>query len=682
VIGLHFASAAQTLSISAALAQARVPPPLDSVRVESPLPGGVAEVVRFLLTTVPSWLQITGIVLAAVVGIAIAWLIITRRRRIGEWLSSRSSAAKISLTAAAALLVIAIAGAGTATWNYTQHSNDFCVGCHVMDPAFEKMTTGKSKHAKLSCHDCHQQSVFASLRQVYVWVSERPKEIGSHANVPNTVCQKCHVTQDTAVWQRIASTAGHRVHLESDSASLRNVTCVKCHGTELHRFEPARKSCGQSGCHDQEDTRIVLAKMAGQTVRHCTTCHQFTADVPALATKDSARGTLVPGAAQCLGCHEMRKVLSDFDEKKDPHGGKCGTCHNPHTQKTPEAAAATCTNSGCHGNWRDEPFHVGEAHRRVGERCLTCHVPHAAKVDASECVACHSRIRSGGMLEPPMPFDTLKALRRSENRTRTEILSGHRVRRGIPVRVAFASAGRAPPLLRYDEIRGMLGAPPAPAFSFGSDPPTGEPAAPDSFPHSRHERLACLECHQTGSGHGLLTFERPRGCQICHHQAPARAKCDRCHQTAEYSSAKQMTATVSVPGHSPRPRPVSFFHSLHLKRACLDCHTTPVTLEPAAAVKACGSCHQDHHNAGKNCLVCHAPVQPKSFHKSLEASHQRCDACHTAATVARLTPTRTFCSTCHTTRLEKHYPQKECTVCHFLADPESYRARISTRAHE
>ena len=40
--------------------------PSDSVRVESPLPGGIAEVTRFLLNTVPSWLQIAGLGMSAI----------------------------------------------------------------------------------------------------------------------------------------------------------------------------------------------------------------------------------------------------------------------------------------------------------------------------------------------------------------------------------------------------------------------------------------------------------------------------------------------------------------------------------------------------------------------------------------------------------------------------------------
>ena len=121
----------------------------------------------------------------------------------------------------------------------------------------------------------------------------------------------------------------------------------------------------------------------------------------------------MPGQQQCLGCHEMQKVLADFDPARDPHGGKCGTCHNPHEQKAPTDARATCTTAACHGNWRDEPFHVGENHKAVATQCVTCHVPHRARVDASDCVGCHTSVRSGGKLRPPLPFDTTQALRRT-----------------------------------------------------------------------------------------------------------------------------------------------------------------------------------------------------------------------------------------------------------------------------
>src|SRR5581483_5299722 len=99
-------------------------------------------------------------------------------------------------------------------------------------------------------------------------------------------------------WQRIATTAGHRTHLESDSAALKGIQCVTCHGYEVHRFVPVDSTCAQAGCHS--NIRIKLANMRNQTDLHCVMCHRFTADVPALASYDSAKGTLVPGRQQCF----------------------------------------------------------------------------------------------------------------------------------------------------------------------------------------------------------------------------------------------------------------------------------------------------------------------------------------------------------------------------------------------
>ena len=648
MIGRQFSAAAQAVDSASVL---QVHGPADTVVVESPLPGGISEVVRFLLNTVPPWIQIGGVVVGALVAALVLRLLFVRRGRIYAWVVSRDRGIKIALAAAALLVIVVAGGMGAATWNYTQHSNDFCVGCHVMNPAFKKFASAENKHGKLSCHDCHQQSLYASARQLYLWVAERPEKIGSHAKVPNQVCETCHVTGDTATWQRIASTAGHRVHLESDSSALEDIQCVSCHGVEVHRFLPVSQTCGESGCHKPSETRIVLGKMAEQTTLHCTSCHEFTADVPALATFDSARGTLVPGKPECLGCHEMEKVLGDFDAAKDPHAGKCGTCHNPHVQKTAAAAVKSCTTAGCHFNWRDEPFHVGASHRSVAEKCLTCHAPHQAKVDASNCESCHLSVRSKGRLRPPLPFDTARALRR--------------VTTGPGPWWKEATFERDAMLPRLNELGVHLSLPP---------PPT--PA--DSFPHARHARLACLECHETGTAKGRLTFEAPRGCAICHHQAPRQARCASCHQAREYAAAQHATMTVTVPGRQPAPRPVDFLHSVHSKSTCLGCHTTPVSLATPPGKALCNDCHSEHHAVGGNCSSCHKIADPKIGHDTPETAHQRCDGCHTATTIARLTPTRSFCSTCHTAKAKGHYDQKECSVCHFLAEPGVHRAQLTT----
>jgi hypothetical protein len=143
------------------------------------------------------------------------------------------------------------------------------------------------------------------------------------------------------------------------------------------------------------------------------------------------------------------------------------------------------------------------------------------------------------------------------------------------------------------------------------------------------------------------------------------------------AAPQQASMTVTVPGHPAKPRPVDFVHSRHTMKKCVDCHTTPVTLAPAPAIAQCKDCHSDHHAADRACSTCHAAADPKAAHTSLEVAHQRCDACHTASTVAELTPTRTFCSTCHAEKAANHYLQKECSACHFLADPGAYRGKLT-----
>lgn len=615
-------------------AHAAGPPP--------PLPGGIAAVLR-LLFNLPPWLQISGAVVGGTAAAGVLTLLWKRRAALLAWLLSRQRGVKLALAAGAAAVALGAGGAGGAGWHYMQHDNGFCTGCHVMGPAFQRFT--QSEHDTLECHQCHQQSMFASMRQLYLWVAERPQQIGPHAKVPNRVCAGCHVTGQREVWQRIASTAGHRTHLESDSAALKNVQCVTCHGLEVHRFAPVDSTCAQAGCH--VSVRIQLGKMARQTSLHCVACHRFTAEVPALATRDSARGTLVPAQKQCFACHEMRTRLADYDPGRDPHGGTCGMCHNPHAQRTTAEAATRCASAGCHADWRKVPFHVGLRHRRV-ERCITCHEPHQARIDASDCAGCHAAVAArarGTRLAPPLPFDTLRALRSS---TLEKVTDGKHGR-------LSAWPPRSPPR-RHVAGRGSA----APA---------------DSFPHARHRSLTCLTCHTSEREHGRLTFEAPRGCQICHHQAPAAARCGACHADSELVAPRQATVRVAVSGRPARERGVAFSHGAHRDVRCVACHATPVTLDPAPDAAHCVACHDGHHAAARDCAACHGGPPTRQAHARPVEAHESCDACHAPATVARLTPDRALCVLCHAEQRE-HYRARECTTCHFLASPEAYRAHL------
>jgi len=332
----------------------------------------------------------------------------------------------------------------------------------------------------------------------------------------------------------------------------------------------------------------------------------------------------------------MRQVLTDFDPAADPHGGTCGMCHNPHTQVRPADALKSCATGGCHADWKAVPFHVGASHRRVAENCQTCHEPHRARVDASDCTGCHTEVqrRSRGRIAPPQPFDTTEALRR--------------VSLGATVRQELAR-----------------------------DAP---PQVTDTFSHARHSALPCLTCHVPAAPRSRLTFVPPRGCQICHHQAPAASRCAECHDPEELTPAKAVTFSVAVEGAEPpgdpRPRDVPFAHAEHDEFRCTECHVAPVTLAPSAEVQACASCHDRHHEPGQDCAACHRTGATLAAHAPLADAHRDCTACHVEAVVERLEPTRSFCLACHAQSVD-HYAPRECTVCHFQATPEAMQGRLT-----
>ncbi len=646
-----------------------------------PIPGGVMTVLRAIFNA-PTWAWVVGIVVGLTVGIWLALFLWRRRSAIGHWLTTRDRGVKIAMSTGAVLVLALLFRGGQVSWNFMQHDNAFCVGCHIMEGPWNKFGSDAGKHSALQCHDCHQQSLYASTRQLVLWVANKPVEIPPHAPVPNARCESCHAKDQSEAWTRIAQTAGHRVHLESDSSALEKVLCVTCHGKEVHAFIPANETCGSAGCHANLD--IKLGRMATQSTLHCNQCHQFTAEVPRLATREDAADAMQPGSRQCFSCHAMRQVAGDFDPARDPHNGTCGTCHNPHTQTTPAEAGKTC--SQCHADWQTVPFHTGRAHGQVGQQCLVCHNQHAARVDASDCVACHTSVtaRFGTLrLRPPLPFDTTRALRTSARDPEQPVPPsvGHFDGARPPGPVAWPPRPAAAPAPAAEiELPGKGDTPPPELPA--PDPPTAaaEPsiASVDSFPHARHTRLACITCHTTGASSATLTFVPPRGCQICHHQAPRSSNCAACHRPGDLAAIRALAVPIGVKDREPRVRSVGFAHQTHTELRCVTCHTQPVSLAPAEGVRRCADCHSDHHAAGRSCAACHTGPEIRTAHADdLAASHQRCDACHTASTVARFTPDRLFCATCHAEQAKDHYPSRECATCHFLESPAELRRRLT-----
>jgi hypothetical protein len=620
----------------------------------APLPGGVATVLRFLFQ-VPQWIQIGGAIVGA--GVAVALLVLLWRRRYGilTWLRTRSRQVQAALGIGVVLLVGVAALAGMKSWDYMQHENAFCTGCHIMERPFRRFAGGAGRHEDLKCHDCHQQSIFASTRQLVLWVAERPEKIGAHAPVPNQRCESCHQIQGgREVWQHVRRLAGHRVHFESDSTPLKELACVKCHGAEVHKFLPSVRTCEQSGCHEKQ--AVTLAGMARLPEINCVTCHAFTADLPGLATRDSAVRALVPGHQQCLSCHQMKGRPAGFKLNRDPHNGSCGSCHDVHAHVKAADAQGSCRN--CHEDLSRSAFHNGANHRRIQTQCVTCHQPHAASVDASDCVACHNDVRKRGLFKAPLPFDTAAVLRKRVLPSPTPSFA--------PELDGLGHRGKGDALMEEDlpPVRASPGTPAA--------------IAADSFPHARHRSLPCLTCHlvnRPGPGGGLV-FQAPRGCDLCHHQAlvagQVRASdCARCHRTEALAAPHASDVQVQVGVRAPVTRRVAFRHEAHANVACADCHRPPEAVPPDS-VRTCTACHDQHHTEQRDCVQCHTRDTNPSHSR---ATHVGCAECHTPARIAKLVPARAFCLSCHAKERE-HLPGRECSTCHFLATPAELRPQL------
>lgn len=83
--------AATVQEAALALQQVQQPGPHTRPAEEmgGPLPSGIAEVLRFLFSSVPQWIQIGGAVLGVIVAVWLAVFLWNRRLEIWEWIRTR-----------------------------------------------------------------------------------------------------------------------------------------------------------------------------------------------------------------------------------------------------------------------------------------------------------------------------------------------------------------------------------------------------------------------------------------------------------------------------------------------------------------------------------------------------------------------------------------------------------------
>lgn len=200
------------------------------------------------------------------------------------------------------------------------------------------------------------------------------------------------------------------------------------------------------------------------------------------------------------------------------------------------------------------------------------------------------------------------------------------------------------------------------------------PIPSDTFAHARHKELACLVCHLPKS-QTLLTFQPPRGCQICHHADPARNECARCHEPDSLPKTLEVHVAIAAAGKPARDRTIAFAHERHAELRCTACHGQLVTMAPLDSATTCRGCHAEHHKAGRSCATCHRTESIAQTHALPVNAHVACDACHPTGAITPLSPTRSFCLVCHDPAVD-HNPGRECTTCHLQSDPQEYRGRL------
>lgn len=484
------------------------------------------------------------------------------------------------LVGAAVVVVVLLAAAalyGYRMYNYVQHDNQFCLSCHLMADPYQRFA--RSAHRDLGCKACHQPTPVARAKMALTQIVEQPESLQTHAEVPNSKCEACHVKGNPKEWQIISQTAGHRVHLQSKALVLRGLQCVECHSTSLHEFSTVDKTCGQSGCH--EGIKVRLGKMSKLTL-HCAACHDFTRPAKRVVGADSLGVLLRPEASDCFSCHAMRqRVRMPPDE---PHNGACGLCHNPHEQATPHEAVKTCANSGCH----ESPEKISPMHRGLPtgklQDCVACHQAHTFRIGnaaSAQCTSCHS---TGGPETARFPHSRHRGVACTSCHSNAEqhgaltitspqqCMSCHHTTQVAANCTACHSASEfAGRTILKSQRLAIAGTTRTRQLGFN---------------HQQHSTVPCAQCHADPMTRGAANVQC-KACHADHHKTTSN--CMACHPPVKVSphTLKVHVGCAGSSCHKQLPAPLAAVP--HTRQFCLACHQNMVNHRPSGN---CADCHQ------------------------------------------------------------------------------------------
>lgn len=532
--------------------------------------------------------------------------------------------------------------------------SETCASCHANVPMLaEPRDAG-------SCVRCHDFStdptvVATALRTGITGTGPHIDASRIHGGVD---CRQCHnphrPPNDRVAPLGTRCTQCHRgnIRAQVEAGPVGHRTCLGCHAVHADRRN-GTPQCDR--CHTvPQRTLVPGAPVPGAP----STLARARANArrPRGAATVPAPSTAAPGAPAGTGPGNVTTALRTWvtlpnvrppaipdaawlaanATPRNPtftHGGRCASCHRPHTWRAQPTDCRNCHNAMATSLGLETP------HGRNG--CLGCHDPHGPRPNASACAVCHVNQAGLARNAPPAP-----------HRVCTSCHLPH-----DPVRPTAATCTHCHQAM-HDR---MANGPPPHQNCISCHTPHGPPRP--------QTPTVCANCHSVVTNWFATTAHPPQHrCEGCHanhdfSRPAARAACMRCHQdlASHRGSHRSDCVTCHTP-HAPFPgRDVT---------NCMSCHTTQRLSGPPrmqAGHARCQGCHQPHRaraTAGTMCGNCHRVERETAASWPAGSPHAgNCVQCH-----APHRPDGAFpvCATCHAAQAStNHYGRHAaCIMCH------------------
>ena len=526
-----------------------------------------------------------------------------------------------------------------------------CGTCHL---STEPLPPDRALEVCASCHPKRQmaKSVWASHCLSCHYFTPEVEHASRHAvELTQVLCLKCHKDQDPMGGHLYASctdTTGemvlcdhcHRPHDATAPAAIE--ICVNCHKDLAESRHPRGTEAKCSLCHKPHSPTLTGDKI-------CVSCHGQAQDVLVHRIPTHPK--------DCLQCHkahfttiQIKGVCSDCHEgmiyrpglNVPPAHEDCQNCHKLSDFKF--KGVETC--AGCHKSegaaLRDR--NTPQQHKR----CITCHTPHTWRASFSRnCDNCHEL---GKVLEHNVPYHP---------KTCESCHNPHQVAK-------MPKSGNCDGCHMKDQKVPPFGtqAPIEHRTCENCHKPEGLASRDFTFVGTAS---SCLVCH-TDAASGMDWNQVPelhRECLNCHTPhtfalAPADSSCNVCHAD-KLAKAPNDTHQQCFNCHAQN-------HTMAFAGAqysCQLCHPEATSGVPNEMHMECSNCHLTDHSVAfagieKSCRACHGT--PPGLHE--KDSHADCLNCHQQHTFAVNTSS---CRLCHGDLADNHYPQYDCTACHFFS---------------